>query len=118
MEAIMDEMSRPAKRRVQNENGDAWDDPTPTMLKLLLQDLGPGNEFLVYERESESGEDYIQTAVDPDGGFVLEYRAGSADEHYSVGRVPRDAVHAAFVGWAEDRPGWNLGFQWAKPFAA
>lgn len=61
------------------------------------------DDFLILTREVD-GEYYIQTMKDEHAGFVLEFREGSADSHYSLSDefVEQSQVKDAFDAYLND----------------
>ena len=72
---------------------------------------GEGDSFAILARESEV---YIQTAGGPANGFVLEYRNGSADQHYSCtnAELAADQVIEAFRSYRANDDKWKSTFKW------
>ena len=51
----------------------------------------------------------------PDGTYQVEYRDGSADEHYQSRTISRVKAANALASWAADTEGaglWRSGFDW------
>jgi hypothetical protein len=57
--------------------------------------------------------------LNDDQSYQIEYRAGSADQHYHT-HLPAptemfgpERVAGLMLGWAHDRPGWRTTMEWA-----
>ena len=92
-----------------NEAGETYDDPSEDMLFMLLEELGPGNSFLIVDRlEPERAGHFVQTVIGPDGApWVVEYREGAQESHRSTSVDSMLAVgalasrpHHASLPWA------------------
>ena len=72
---------------------------------------GEGDSFAILSRGSEI---YMQTSGGPSYGFVLEYRNGSADEHYSCSNfeLTADEVIWAFQSYLADDGQWETKLEW------
>ena len=72
---------------------------------------GEGDSFAILSRASEI---YMQTSGGPSYGFVLEYRNGSADEHYSCSnfKLTADEVIWAFQSYLADDGQWKTELEW------
>ncbi|MFQ6331235.1 hypothetical protein ACLMAL_34575 [Nocardia sp. CWNU-33] len=86
----------------------------PYLTKELVEDLladppDPNNPFLVIERDEQY---YVQTCLDSDGVYELEYRAGSEDEHFHVHTSDRSLVRDVVWAWSTDNPWWRDAVQW------
>src|SRR5206468_3722875 len=80
---------------------------------ITVSGLRPG-EHVVVEHEGSQGVDvhYIQARLQPEGGYQLEYRAGSPAEHFRTSTDSRDGVVAALSGWAKGNFSWRDEFEW------
>ncbi|WP_328401472.1 hypothetical protein [Nocardia sp. NBC_00403] len=86
----------------------------PYLTKELVEDLladppDPNNPFLVIEREEQN---YVQTCLDSDGVYELEYREGSEGEHFRVHTSDRSLVRDVVWAWSTDNPWWRDAVQW------
>lgn len=72
---------------------------------------GEGDSFAILARASEI---YMQTSGGPSYGFVLEYRNGSAEEHYSCSNfeLTADEVVWAFQSYLADDGQWETELEW------
>lgn len=72
---------------------------------------GEGDSFAIL---AQAPEIYMQTAGGPGDGFVLEYRNGSAQEHYSCSRVglTADEVINAFQSYLAGDSSWKSSLDW------
>jgi hypothetical protein len=72
---------------------------------------GDGDSFAILARAEQ---EYIQTSGDPSHGFVLEYRDGSDEKHYSCSNFELSAeqIIRAFQSYlaADDR--WKSELEW------
>lgn len=99
-------------RRLSTENGTVIDDPTPEDISITLAKLkAKGNCFAIFERRDEH---YFQTLKESARKYIVEYRAGSADQHYHAVTSDLNAVTQAFQAFAEDRDTWRKQFTWEK----
>lgn len=98
--------------RAKMSSGVTWDDPSEDMLFELLTDIEAGREqFMVVERLGLP-ETYAQAVLLDDGRFLMEYRAGSSDQHFEATSSDKPAVHAAMTGWAYQLEGWSALLDW------
>ena len=99
--------------RASNEVGDTYDDPSEDLLFELLAELGEGNSFLIVDRlEPGRTENFMQAVMDANGNFVLEYREGPKENHFSTTINSMRAVHEVMTKWAFDLPGWRDDLVW------
>jgi hypothetical protein len=100
--------------RATNEAGEAYDDPSDDLLFELLDELVPGNSFVIVDRvEPERAGHFMQAVMGPDGSpWVLEYREGPQETHRSTSIDSMRAVHEVMTKWAFDLPGWRDGLGW------
>lgn len=99
--------------RATNECGQVYDDPSEDLLFDLLDELGEENSFLIVERtESERADYFMRTEIGPDGTFVLEYREGPPETHFSTTVESMRRVHEVMTRWAFDLPGWLEDLAW------
>jgi hypothetical protein len=72
---------------------------------------GDGDSFAILARADQT---YIQTSGDPHNGFVLEYRDGSEEEHYSCSNVDLtiDKVVGAFQSYLANDDKWKSDLEW------
>jgi len=99
--------------RLEQEVGEAIEDPTPEAVERVLRGLRVArNHFAILETDRMH---YIQTARGDDGSLMLEYQDGSLSEHYEVGPVPLTEVIAAFQSYLGGDGQWRSRFAWQKP---
>ena len=79
--------------------------------KSIRSLTGEGDSFAIL---AQAAEVYLQTSGGPSYGFVLEYRDGSSDEHYSCSNfeLTADEVIAAFQSYLAGDGRWKTEFDW------
>lgn len=93
-------------------SGVSWDDPSEDMLFELLSDIEAGREqFMVVERLGLQ-ETYAQAVLLEDGSFLMEYRAGSSEQHFAATSRDKRRIHSAMTGWAYQLEGWSALLDW------
>ncbi|MGW0250883.1 hypothetical protein ACWDYH_30065 [Nocardia goodfellowii] len=95
----------PAERvDVEVTHGGAGDFPylTKALLEQWVPELSDPNPFLIAERAPEH---YIQTYRAADGEYTVEYRNGSATEHFGLRTSDPAEVCALIWAWATGEPG-------------
>ncbi|MEV6879662.1 hypothetical protein [Amycolatopsis sp. NPDC051128] len=83
-------------------------------IRITVVGLRPG-EHVILEHDGEQGKidvHYAQARLRPEGGYQLEYRSGSAAEHFQTLTDSRDDVVAALAGWAKGDFSWRDKFEW------
>ena len=83
-------------------------------IRITVVGLQSG-EHVVLEYAGEHGKvdvHYAQARLRPEGGYQLEYRAGSAAEHFQTLTNSRDEVVAALSAWAKGDLSWRNKFEW------
>ena len=72
---------------------------------------GDGDSFAILARAEQ---EYIQTSGDPSHGFVLEYRDGSEDKHFSCSNFELSAeqVIRAFQSYLAADDKWKSELEW------
>jgi hypothetical protein len=100
--------------RATNEAGDVWDDPSEDLLFMLIEELEPGNSFLVVERlDAERAGYFVQVVAGESGSpYVLEYRQGDPGTHQGTSIESMRVVHETMTKWAFDVPGWHEPLSW------
>lgn len=113
---MMQEAQLKPMLRAMTESGESWNDPSEDALFMFLEDVERGEEkFLIVERLADStGQTYIQSARNDDGSYVVEYRDGSADQHFSTSVADVRAAHALITSWAFAEPHWRDSFEWSR----
>ena len=85
---------------------------TDRLIEESIRSLtGEGDSFAIL---SQAPQIYIQTSGGPSYGFVLEYRDGSADEHYSCSnsKLTVDEVIRAFQSYLAEDGKWKSELEW------
>jgi len=97
--------------RFELEGDDPIDNPTREQVDQGLRGLEPsGRTFAILARDDYS---YIQTAVEGDGTFVLEFQDGSLDRHHRAARpLPLEDVTRAFRSYLAGDGAWRSGYEW------
>lgn len=102
--------------RVTTSTGAVVDAPSPAAQRDLVAELraaGTG-AFLVAEvREDAGGETYLQV-LHNDAAFLVEFRAGSKDQHYRAETADPDVLIAVLSSWADARPEWRTALPWQQ----
>lgn len=72
---------------------------------------GDGDSFAILARADQV---YIQTSGDPRNGFVLEYRDGSEEEHYSCSNfeLTAEQIIRAFQSYLAGDDKWKSELEW------
>jgi hypothetical protein len=88
--------------------------PVPYLSPSLLNDLvarpHPRYPFFVVKRVEQQ---YIQVFIQADGlPAILEYRAGSAEQHHRAETSDRDLVRDVVWAWANESAGWDTAVAW------
>ncbi|WP_420077956.1 hypothetical protein ACN6AT_00410 [Streptomyces sp. JL4002] len=88
--------------------------PKSSALSRMVANLGRGNAFVIVERldDEADGDWYVQVWLRDDNTYQLEFRDGTAAEHYQTRTISQEKVIAALSGWAEGRPEWKDAFMW------
>lgn len=102
--------------RVVTETDESVDDPSEDLLFLLLEGIerGEGSWLIVERLADSSGQTYAQTLRQDDGSYVVEYRAGSPEEHYGTVVGDLRTAHALVTGWAFALPEWQSTVTWER----
>lgn len=96
--------------RIESQAGAPIDSPTQVDVERLLRELRPPDGLVILEARPG---DFMQTAADGDGGFVLEYRDGPAAVHYRARNKPSLAeVIGAFQSYLRRDGAWRTSFEW------
>ena len=99
--------------RAETADGTSYDDPSAALLRRLLGELAPGNQFLVIDRlDAVNDEHYMQVYREGHGIYAVEYREGAADHHFEAMAGDLHEVHDVLTGWAAGAPGWREIFDW------
>lgn len=101
--------------RMQLESGREVVDPSQEQVLEALRTMERNEEsYVILERDSPSGDSYIQAAEDPAGGYLVEYQDGSLEQHVGLHAEAVQAVHDIFSWWVAETPGWRDGLPWQK----
>jgi hypothetical protein len=102
--------------RATSESGDVIEDPSEDALLTMFQDLeaGKGTFLIVESLTDASGQTYVQAARSDDGTYVVEYRQGSADQHFQTNVADFSAAHTLVTMWAFGRPGLHERAIWGR----
>ncbi|MFJ1744576.1 hypothetical protein ACIOG4_38815 [Streptomyces microflavus] len=113
-------MLKPLLRAV-DAGGRTVDDPTGEALHDLLAEMSLSYRFVILHRLDLEPVDqhYIQVYLNDDLSYRVEYREGSAEEHYQA-HVPRshevfgpeESTAKVMMDWAHDRQGWREALPW------
>jgi len=90
----------------------------PYLTAQLLDDLvrrptwpDPGSPFLIVARD---GEDYIQTYLQDDNYYDLEYRDGSFEKHYDFYTPDACLVADVMWAWTTQDSRWRTAVPWTR----
>jgi hypothetical protein len=102
--------------RATSESGDVVDDPSEDALLMMFQDVVAGNgTFLIVESVADaSGQTLVQAARSDDGTYVVEYRQGSADQHFQTDVADFSEAHVLVTMWAFGMPGLHERATWRR----
>ena len=83
-------------------------------MSRMVANLGRGNAFVIVERvdDEAAGDWYVQVWLRDDNTYQLEFRDGTAAEHYQTRTVSQEKVIVALSGWANECPDWKDAFMW------
>ena len=108
--------NRPAPVRAHNEAGETIEEPTDAQIDAMVAALDQDNGFLIVERiDIASDEYYIQTLIEADLAFLVEYRDGHADRHFAANLPPGSEAEVAAIirRWIADDGTWRTALAWA-----
>lgn len=94
------------------DDDDYLENPDADTVRTAIIGL-KADQFAVLNRGEQ---EYVQTYHNEDGSFQLEFRAGSADEHYAVdddNLTVADVVNV-FEGYLANQTDWKGGWTWEK----
>jgi hypothetical protein len=99
--------------RLEVEGTAPIDNPTPEQVEQGLRWLeSAGRDYAILEQQASN---YLQTASNGDGAYLLEYHEGSPDQHFRASRpLPLDDVAGAFVAYLGQDAGWRPRYEWEK----
>ena len=80
-------------------------------LESIVSGLPPSDPWIVLERDPEV---YVQALRQKDGTFVLEFRAGGADRHFSTTLSDGHEVLTRLWAWLRGEPDWNADADWKR----
>lgn len=99
--------------RAETARGEAYDAPTDAVLFRLLDELGPGNQYLIVDRtDATDRQHYMQVYREDDGTFAIEYRDGAPERHFETLTEDVGQVRDALSGWAAGATGWRDTLPW------
>ena len=99
---------------LKNGMGRVHRDPKKAQVSWDIRTLGAGMSMVLERVEAEPGDWYIQLWRRPEGPFQLEYRAGTAAEHFQTRTDSVEKVVDAFFGWIDRDPAWMAAFEWTN----
>jgi hypothetical protein len=102
--------------RATSESGDVVEDPSQDALLTMFQDLeaGKGTFLIVESLADPSGHTFVQAARSDDGTYVVEYRQGSADEHFQASAPDFSEAHVLVTMWTFGMPGLLERATWRR----
>ncbi len=102
--------------RATSESGDTLDDPSTDALFTMFEGLEAGKgTFLIVEALADvNGQTFVQAARGDDGTYVVEYRQGSADQHFQTTAPDVREAHALVTMWAFGLPGLHERVTWSR----
>ncbi|GAA4846579.1 hypothetical protein [Kitasatospora terrestris] len=97
-----------------NARGHVVKRATKPAIGTMLANLRRDNAHMVVERVDgeRPGDWYIQVLLRENNTYQLEYREGSAEQHFQTMTVSQEKVLTALLGWATGKPGWPDAFMW------
>ncbi len=97
---------------LQFYNGTSVSNPKPGFIRQCVADLG-ADEFLILTAGQER---YLQTYLNPDGTFQLEYRDGDYDRHFAAvdTTLPAERISETFENYAAENSVWRDSLEWEK----
>jgi hypothetical protein len=90
------------------------DNPCPAEIRKAISQLDArGDGFLILMSDDMN---YIQCSRNAKTGFMVEYREGSADDHYGSEKndLDTETVSTIFSGYVTGDTAWKNGIRWAK----
>jgi hypothetical protein len=108
---------RPAPVRAYNEAGESIEEPTGEQVDAMIAALDQDCSFLIVERIGpDADQRYIQTQLDADLAYVVEYRDGDAEHHFVVVLPPgsMSEVTAVIRHWIADDGAWRTALAWER----
>jgi len=87
--------------RAESENGEVVEDPSEDSLYMRVSDLRePDNTYLVIEPSDERFDWHVVIALHPEGGYELELRNPSRQEHSVTHETDRSKLCRNVTIWA------------------
>ena len=82
-------------------NGDVWVDPSEDLLFELFEDIRRGDEiyFIVFKESDPTDETFGQITLNADGTWLVDYREGGPDEHFTAEFSDHRQAHAVLTAW-------------------
>lgn len=101
--------------RAETARGESYDGPSDALLFRLLDELGPGNQYLIVDRtDAPDHQHYMQVYREGDGTFAIEYREGAPDRHFETLTGDVREVRDTLSGWASGATGWRKTLRWRR----
>lgn len=98
-----------------SESGEKIETPSPTDVLRTIMSLTPEGGENCFAILEQAGDEYIQVMRLDDDEFHIEFRAGSADEHYEYKEaVNAELVIQLFRQYLTDYPDWCEKSDWAR----
>ena len=106
-------LEEPTDLHLQLQDGGIVVHPTDDDIRQVLDGIQAGKwEYTILQKHSEV---YMQTKRDDDGGgYLLEHRDGSADQHFQAFNVTIEAVVTALSEFARGDDSWRARHPWTK----
>jgi len=96
--------------------------PTSEDLAQVLGDMVAAEATILSDENDKSGQTFLQACHNTSNsadwsntsGYTVEYRDGSADEHYQVLGVPFNILSQIFIAYANQDAAWLDGLEFHK----
>lgn len=99
--------------RVTDAVGNTYDDPSAALVTYLVHQLEADDSFLILSRLDAPNEEYFaQTMHATDGTWYVEYRQGSAAQHWTATAEDAAGVAQVLRGWAAGTAEWRNLLEW------
>ena len=87
-------------------------------IRQHLERIATGEEeFIIIERPRDpTGMTYLQTALQPDGTFIVEHQDGDLSRHFYVDTLSIDDAVNIISDWECEAEGWNTTHMWRREF--
>lgn len=97
--------------RVFDEAGTIVDSPSGGQLRDHVRSLNTANSYLVLSLRAEF---YMQTKVNKDGRYVVEYRDGGSEHHYRIDHQDGDDTYQLLSQFSGADDSWRTSVAWKK----